>query len=63
MLASNAQILQALIEGGWNDKDDDKSEENEHSNENAFVQSILKSSDEQQMVQSALDSQTVSTPP
>jgi len=63
-------ILEALLQGGWNN---DKEEEAEWStdkksdasddepNENSLVQSILKGANEQDMVQSALNSQTVST--
>lgn len=67
VLASNAMILQALIEGGWTTEKEeeeedtaDKTEETTMStepNENSLVQSILKGNDEQQMVQSALNSQ------
>jgi len=63
-------ILQALIEGGWTTEKEeeeedtaDKTEETTMStepNENSLVQSILKGNDEQQMVQSALNSQNVS---
>ena len=62
VLASNAMILQALLEGGWSQ---DKEEEPEGSDvpstmesEHTMVNSILKGSDksEQQMVQSALNS-------
>ena len=60
-------ILQALIEGGWNNDKEEGSEESKNaaedrdSSENALVNSILKERDnEQQMVQSALNSQTVS---
>ena len=55
MLASNAMILQALIEGGWTtekeeEEDADKTADTTattESSENALVQSILKSNDEQ----------------
>lgn len=55
VLASNAMILQALIEGGWTtekeeEEDTDKTADTTattESSENALVQSILKSNDEQ----------------
>lgn len=53
-------ILQALIEGGWNnDKEDeekDKPEDDLGSLEHPMTQSILNTKPEQEMVQSALDS-------
>ena len=73
MLASNAMILQALLEGGWSqEKEDSEPEEVQRDDpdfepsENALVQSILAGSganDENETavdVQSALNSQTVS---
>lgn len=62
-------ILQALIEGGWTTEKEEEEEDTEKTedttmstepNENSLVQSILKGNDEQQMVQSALNSQNVS---
>lgn len=58
-------ILEALIQGGWPTKeekeDKDKGSDNENdSNEHSLVNSILKGSEEGQMVQSALKNQTVS---
>lgn len=49
MLASNAMILQALIEGGWNnekeDETPDKGEDNDlNDSDNPLVKSILKGS-------------------
>ena len=58
-------ILEALIQGGCPTKeekeDKDKGSDNENdSNEHSLVNSILKGSEEGQMVQSALKNQTVS---
>ena len=57
-------ILQALIQGGWSNKEEDeekdKSVDNDESAEHSLVSSILKSSDDNDLVQSALSSQTVS---
>ena len=54
MLASNAMILQALIEGGWQkekeEDDKDKTEDTDIStepSENSLVQSILKGGKEE----------------
>ena len=69
MLASNAMILQALIEGGWNNDKEEEEEEEKDKNDEAddlgslehpMTQSILNTKPEQEMVQSALDSQNVS---
>ena len=68
VLASNAMILQALIEGGWNNEKEEEEEEEEKDDEaddlgsleHPMTQSILNTKPEQEMVQSALDSQTVS---
>mmetsp|Transcript_9815 Transcript_9815/g.12154 ORF Transcript_9815/g.12154 Transcript_9815/m.12154 type:complete len:125 (-) Transcript_9815:1992-2366(-) len=55
-------IMEALLEGGWSNQEDeskDKStEDGADSSENSLVASILKGNDEQQMVQSALNSQS-----
>ena len=61
VLASNAMILQALLEGGWSQEKEEDTEGDVPStieSEHTLVNSILKSSDksEQQMVQSALSS-------
>ena len=50
--------MEALIEGGWSKDahDNDAGDDNDD-----LVASILKSNDEKDMVQSALESQTVST--
>ena len=69
VLASNAMILQALIEGGWNNEKEEEEEEKDKNDEaddlgsleHPMTQSILNTKPEQEMVQSALDSQTVST--
>ena len=59
-------ILQALLEGGWSQEKEEDEDKNDVpstlDSEHTLVNSILKSSDksEQQMVQSALDSQNVS---
>ena len=58
-------ILEALIQGGWpspkeEDEDKDKSSDNDDPSEHTLVNTILKGSEEGQMVQSALKSQTVS---
>ena len=61
-------ILEALIQGGWptpkeEDDDDKKSSDAENDeSEHSLVNSILKTSEEGQMVQSALNNQTVSCP-
>lgn len=67
MLASNTMILEALIQGGWptkeEEEDKDKSSDNENeAGEHTLVNSILKGSEEGQMVQSALKNQAVSNP-
>lgn len=65
VLASNAVILKALIEGGWqNEKEETEEEGREKSEEdawsqpgpNSLVNSIMKNNDEQQKVLSALSS-------
>ena len=61
-------ILQALIEGGWQqEKEEDEKDKTEDTDlstepsENSLVQSILKGGkDEHEMVRSALDTQNVS---
>ena len=74
VLASNAMILQALLEGGWSQEKEDSEQEPEDTkedpdfepSENSILQATLSASgtrntgSEQQMVQSALNSQTVS---
>ena len=69
VLASNAMILQALIQGGWNSTKEEEEEKergsdnelNDLGEDNPLVKSILKNrSDESGMVQQALNSQTVS---
>ena len=58
-------IMEALLEGGWSNNDEeskDKSQDADDSSENSLVASILnKPSDDNQMVQSALNSQSVSS--
>ena len=63
VLASNAMILQALLEGGWNNSADDKEESNksdqENSDDDAGSGNKAKNSaakNEHEMVQSALNS-------
>ena len=60
-------ILEALLQGGWSNDEkeeqewsEDKNDDDDEPNQNSLVQSILKGSDESGMVQSALNSQTVS---
>lgn len=66
MLASNAMIMQALIQGGWsNDNKEEEEEEKDKDSDNeksdhSLVNSILKGSEDSQLVQSALKSQNVS---
>ena len=66
-------ILQALLEGGWSEEKEESPEPEKDDpdfepSENTLVNSILSGSadnasgSEQQMVQSALSSQTVSSP-
>ena len=58
MLASNAMILQALIQGGWTNKDEDeekdKSADTEDTPEHSLVADILKSNNDNDIVQNAL---------
>ena len=65
VLSCNAMIMEALLEGGWSNNDEeskDKSQDADDSSENSLVASILnKPSDDNQMVQSALNSQSVSS--
>ena len=61
-------IMEAMLEGGWNSPEDEQKDKSAgedttmaDSSENTLVASILnKGNDEQQMVQSALNSQSVS---
>ena len=61
-------ILEALIQGGWADKKEEEeadklgAENNENeAAEHSLVSSILKGADDNEMVQSALSNQNVST--
>ena len=58
VLASNAMILQALIQGGWTNKDEDeekdKSADTEDTPEHSLVADILKSNNDNDIVQNAL---------
>ena len=65
VLASNAMILQALIEGGWNNEKEDEDETKDKSEENDMPDIdedslFSKPKDDQEIVQSALNSQNVS---
>ena len=61
-------IMEAMLEGGWNSPEEEQKDKSTaedtaltDSSENSLVASILnKGNDEQQMVQSALNSQSVS---
>ena len=65
MLSCNAMVMEALLEGGWSNPEEetkDKPNDMDDSTENSLVASILnKPSDDNQMVQSALNSQSVSS--
>ena len=52
VLASNAMILQALLEGGWNNDKGDEDEAKKEKKEN----DDLEGNDENTLVQSAIDS-------
>ena len=59
-------IMEALLEGGWSNPEEeakDKQSDMDDSSENSLVASILNKppSDDNQMVQSALNSQSVSS--